>query len=298
MADIDPSPATATAKCSELPASPPGWRAHLTLGFERRGEKTVLATRRHDGPLVVQKPLYQEGPAVCQAIIVHPPAGIAGGDELDVRIDAAPDAHALVTTPGAAKWYRSAGRWAEQRIRLNVAPDATLEWLPQETIVYRGALARSAIDIVLAPQARFIGWDIVCFGRTGAGERFSGGTWRARTRLFIGDRLAWLEQARIGDSDIGDDRRALESPVALGALPVAGTLLVVARGLDAALVTALRVITAERGAGAVTRLPDLLVARYRGDSGEAARGYFGRLWGTLRPPLVGRAASAPRIWRT
>ena len=112
-----------------------GWQATLALGFERRGAKTVLATRRHEGPLVVQKPLYPEGDAVCHAIVVHPPAGIAGGDELELEARADEGAHALLTTPGAGKWYRSGGPWARQDMVLEAGKDACLEWLPQETIV-------------------------------------------------------------------------------------------------------------------------------------------------------------------
>src|SRR5215831_13582578 len=103
------------------------WRAELALEFERRAGRTVLAARRHDGPLVVQKPLYPEGGEVCHAIIVHPPGGIAGGDELTLDVETGQNAAALVTTPGAAKWYRSSGPWAKQHIALRA--EGRLEWL-------------------------------------------------------------------------------------------------------------------------------------------------------------------------
>ena len=67
-------------------AAPGGWEARLDLTFERDDARTVLATRKHVGPLRVQKALYPEGPEVCQAIIVHPPGGIVGGDSLSYPV--------------------------------------------------------------------------------------------------------------------------------------------------------------------------------------------------------------------
>src|SRR5712664_2458167 len=131
-----------------LPAA--RWRARLALAFERRAARSVLASREHDGPLVVQKPLYPEGDAVCHAIVVHPPAGIAGGDELEIGARAAEGAHALLTTPGAARWYRTAGPWASQCLDLEIADGACIEWLPQETLVYDGALADLRTEVRLA----------------------------------------------------------------------------------------------------------------------------------------------------
>jgi urease accessory protein len=274
-----------------LPAA--GWRARLALEFERREARSVLASRRHEGPLVVQKPLYPEGDGVCHAIVVHPPAGIAAGDELLIDVVAHPGSAALITTPGAGKWYRSTGAWATQRVAIEAKGASSLEWLPQETILYEGARADIAWEARLAADARLIAWDIVCLGRTGSGEGFARGRCRLSTRVWRGGRLAFAERGRI------EPESALAQAAAgLAGHSVFGTLIAAAPAIEDAWLAACREESPRNGEGAVTRLPGLLVARYRGDSSEAAREYFARLWKRLREPLLERVAIEPRIWRT
>ncbi|MEK6243738.1 MAG: urease accessory protein UreD [Pseudomonadota bacterium] len=267
------------------------WKARLSLGFSFIDNRTILSDRDHDGPLVVQKPLYPEGGDICHAIVVHPPGGIAGGDELTLEVKTEKNASALLTTPGAAKWYRSAGSWAKQSVAFDV--EGTLEWLPQETIVFDGALAQTAYDVNLGARAGLIGWDIVCLGRTGSGERFARGTFRTSMQIRREGKLLWLERARIDGGG-----RLLDSPAGLDGKPVFGTLFASFLHFDKEILKPLKEQKPITGNGAVTLLPGILLARYLGDSSEAARRYFIALWRILRPALTGREATEPRIWRT
>lgn len=242
------------------------WRARLALEFALQGNRTVLAKRASDGPLVVQKPLYPDGPGRCHAIIVHPPGGIAGGDELHLSVESA--GHALLTTPGAAKWYRSAGPWARQTLQFQV--EGELEWLPRETIVYDGALAQLETVVRLGPQANYVGWEIVCLGR------FKRGRVKIDTRITQGERMLFVEKGEIEGGG-----RLMHSPAGLGGRSVFGTL--IATSSEKISMAGL----------AITRLPGLLVARYLGDSSEEALQAFTRLWKVLRPSAV-----EPRIWST
>src|SRR5579885_3001319 len=119
------------------------------MRFERRGDCTILAERSHDGPLVVQKPLYPEGRDVCHVVLVHAPGGIAGGDELSLGVSLDPSARALVTTPAATRWYKSAGAASRVESQLDAATGAILEWLPSETIVFDEADAHAATVVRL-----------------------------------------------------------------------------------------------------------------------------------------------------
>ena len=287
---------------SRLPVSQPehspSWHAELHLGFARAGERTVLRENRHRGPLRVQKALYPEGDAVCQAIVLHPPSGIAGGDQLAIAVDVASGAFAQLTTPGAGKWYRSGGPAAAQTLHLSAGAAATLEWLPQESIVFDGAIARMASHIRLADDACFIGWDVLCLGRTASGEEFRHGQLSTETRIERGNRTLWLERGQV---DGGDPM--LDSPAGWAGRRVCATLLCSFPGLDgqaASLLAALRAITPPEASAlhGITALPGLLVARYLGDNSEAARQWLSELWKILRPACCDRPAIPPRIWQT
>jgi urease accessory protein len=273
-----------------------GWTARLALRFARRDDRTVLVTRTHSGPLVVQKTLHPEGPGVCQAIVVHPPGGIAGGDQLALSVDVGINAHAQLTTPGATKWYRSTGVAARQTLDFCVEGGATCEWLPQDGIVFDGARAEMTTRVALTGDAVFMGWDLTCLGRIASGERFERGAYRQRFELMRDNATVWAERAIIDA-----DSAVATSPVGLSDYPIFGTFVIAAPMIADELLVACRRITPDRGEeieGAVTRLPGVLVARCRGHSVESARRWFVALWTVLRPALCGRQAMPPRIWNS
>ena len=112
-----------------------GWHAALQLDYQRKADRTDVA-HLHKGPLRVLKSLYPEGPEICHTVLVHPPSGLVGGDRIDIRLTVNPQAHALITTPGATRFYRTEKGLASQEVVAKVCHNAKLEWLPLETIAY------------------------------------------------------------------------------------------------------------------------------------------------------------------
>lgn len=269
----------------------PHWQAELELGYTRIGDATRPVLRRHSGPLRVQKHLYPEGSEVCQHIIVHPPGGIAGGDRLDISVTLGPGAWAQLTSPGAAKWYRAASP-AFQDLQLRVEAGATLEWLPQETIVYSAAQAELNTRIELHGDARLFYWDIVALGRPAADERFASGHFQAALDVRRDGRLLWHERQRVSGGD-----GLLDSPIGLNGQPVFATLLVSGE-VDSDLLERCRELKIEGVRGDLSQLAGLLVARCLASEALKARAWLIALWRLLRPALLGREAVPPRIWST
>jgi urease accessory protein len=285
--------------------APAPWRASLDARFTQQGQRTVLSHLQHTGPIRIQKALYPEGEAVCQTLLVHPPGGIAGGDEVALDIHVGDGAHAQVTTPGAGKWYRSFGEPARWTQRLTMQGAGVLEWLPQEAIVFNQANAYSTCYINACENNTLAIWDILCLGCPASGESFEQGTYRSDWCVSVEGKPLWRERASFeGGSSL------LQSPVGLRGRPVVATLLFSSHELRQAsdaeatqqALRTLREIDAcafDAGmlAGA-TALPCGVIVRALAYEAEHARAYFTACWQALRPKLIGREAVTPRIWRT
>ena len=269
------------------------WRAELALEFALRGARTRLTAQRHCGPLLVQRPFHPESSDVCHAYLIHPPAGIVGGDELQLTVKLANGAQVLLTTPSATRFYRSSALVSQLTQEFTVADDACLEWLPQENLLFDAARARITTRVELAPRARFVGWEMLCLGRPACAEGFAHGTLDQRIALYRDGHPLLLERLRPTPG------RALQTHgAALRGHATCATLL--ATGADARHLELAResLACASPALASATLLDDVLVCRLLAPHVAPLRLCLERLWTQLRPALLARDAHAPRIWST
>jgi len=296
-----------------------GWLARLQLRFEADAGRTRLAYRRHHGPLMVQRVFYPEATAAtAHAYLLHPPGGVVSGDHLQLDVEVGRDAHALLTTPAAGKYYRRAGmdscdgvasggigaggaraarvageaRMARTTQTLRVS-GGVLEWLPQENIFYPDSAVQLSTQVRLDDGARFIGWEIGCMGLPAIQATLGRGTVRQAFELWERDAPLLLERLNIDRSCLAA-RWGLAGHTALGtwlAYPAGAGELALARAALAALNCADTML-------ACTLVDGVLSCRGTACRADRLKQAFVDLWRALRPSLLGRAAIAPRIWAT
>ncbi len=275
-----------------------GWSGRLELNYRRDGDRT-LAHDRHSGPLRVLQSLYPEGHGTCHHVLVHPPGGIVGGDVLHVEANLHAGAHALITTPSATRFYRSAGESARQSVTARIDNGARLEWLPLETICHSAARAENHLRFELKTGGEMMGWDIVALGLPASGEAFESGHYAQRIELPG----VWLERGTIR----GDDKRLLDSPLGFAGHRVLATLWFAAGSPMTsdrrdALLDAAREQTAAhalaRTAGCTAPHTEVVVLRVLAPRVEPAMQLLCGVWALWRELAWGLKPCSPRVWRT
>jgi urease accessory protein len=272
----------------------PGWQGRLNLRYALQQGRTV-AHDVHDGPLRVLKALYPEGERICHHVLVHPPGGIVGGDELNIDVTVGSGAQALITTPGATRFYRSAGLPASQSVRLHLAENARMEWLPLETIAYPGCLAANRVQFELGAGAQCLGWDVLALGLPEGEQHFSSGEITQELH-WPG---VWLERGLIAASD----HRLLQSPVGLDGQHAVLTMWFASQTgwrLDEreALLEAARAASAVLRAGATAPTPQIVVLRALAPRVEPLLAAATGVRAAWRKLAWGMEAAPPRVWRT
>ena len=273
-----------------------GWKAHLKLDYTCANQRTV-AKFEHEGPLRVLQSLYPEGDAVCHNVLVHPPSGLVGGDVLDMQLHLGDHSHALLTTPGATRFYRSEHGLATQQVKAYVGDSARLEWLPLETIAYNGCHGLNHAVFDLAPTAEMMAWDITALGLPSANLPFE----RGQLQQHLEVSGVWLERGLMDAQDM----RLMNGPLGLARYRCMATL-VFACGTDLtrerrdlALSLARELIeVAHAGvvAGVTSPHPRIVVLRTLSPLVEPAQTLLRGVWAAWRRGMWSMSDVPPRIW--
>lgn len=266
------------------------WDAVLDLGFEARRGRTVLARRERFGPLAVQNVMYPEGDAA-HVVVLHPPGGMVGGDQLRITLECDVGAVALVTTPASGKIYRSNGHVARQHLIFRIAANASLEWLPQDTILFSASDYRSTNNIYLHSGAHFVSRDIITLGRQAHGDLYANGQFDQQLNVFLdgklllNERLRWLAPSAY-----------MRAPWGLSGRKICGAML--AYPADDRMLEFVRAVAPGKLLSGASLLEGLLSVRCLGNDTDDVRDYLESIWSVLRSAVIGRAPCRPRIWQT
>jgi urease accessory protein len=270
-----------------------GWLAQLELEIACRKGKSIVSRSRQQGPLTIQKPFYpEEENDICHLYVLHPPAGIVGGDTLELDVTACNRGSVLLTTPGATKFYRSNSSCARQHQHFSIAEGSSLEWLPQETIYYPDAHAQVKTSVDLEDNGSFIGWDIHCLGLPVNNLNLGNGQVETSLSVRRNNRPLLLEKLRITPQKHHLQAAFLRDEPVFGSFIATG-------GNESLLEHVRETLKLDTGGlWGATLVEDLIITRYLGPSVNEARKLFILVWQLLRPAILGRESRKPRIWAT
>lgn len=272
------------AAASGLPADLPDFvRVAARLRLEAAGSAAATRIReRHEAGAFRFRFPNGSGPGR-EAMLVNIAGGLAGGDRLQMQLGAQEAASLTVSSATAERIYRSAG--ADTRISLDVTLEdqAAFAFLPQETILQEGARLRRTLTLRLAPEARLLLGEMLCFGHAARMEPFKSGLFHDSWRIYRDGRLILAEETRIA----GDFAQSLAMPACLGAKRAMAVLLL-AGPACAETLPALRAVLArhpaiEAGASAPDGASGLVIARFLAEDGAALRVAFAEAVRAIAP---------------
>ena len=284
------------------------WLASLALQLGHSSYGTQLTKTKRCGPLTIQKAFYPEGRDCAHLYLLHPPAGIVSGDELRVSIEVQKNAHTLVTTPGANRFYRartdlSIGDPKQTQItQITLDADAKCEHFPLETIVYNRANGVNNVEVRLQESSVYCGWDMTCLGLPSSFEDFSHGRFTQLNTLYRDDILIYHDKVFIEPSS-----NIQQHPAGLAGNTVFGTFLAYAPSNQVSneqrtqLIKKLRALVEKHAASALISITDirqLLVMRYLGQQAHQCKTLFIELWKLVRPLYMDKQGVQPRVWYT
>ncbi len=222
--------------------------------------------------------------AAPEVVFLNTAGGLTGGDALRYELAVGEGAMAVATTQTAERAYASVSGDARMDVGLGVGQGASLDWLPQETILFDASTLMRRTTVAMGRGARLLMAEMVVLGRAAMGETLRALAFEDRREVRREGRLVHLEPLRITSATL----RA--GPGALGGNRAVATVVLLAQGAE----DALGPVRAVLGPGlevAASAWDGRLVLRAAGPDLLVVKRIVARVLGVLR------GGPLPRVWQ-
>jgi len=265
-----------------------------SVAFKRRGEDTVLQDLFQEGCAKIKMPRPEPGRRT-EAVIINTAGGLTGGDVFAVSAKWGPQTTAILTTQAAERYYTSCTGAAKITTRLHIEEAATALWLPQEAIMFDGAIYERATHIDMVAGARLLALEMSVFGRTAMGETVTRGTSSERWQLRLDGRLVFADAFALD----GDIHTAMGRPAIANGAHTMATLLYVGPDMAALCDTINQGFLSSAIDGQASQLEAVLVVRMLAQSAQNLRTCVNEVVDLLSRSLHSGnplTSYVPRLW--
>ncbi|WP_091883358.1 urease accessory protein UreD [Phyllobacterium sp. OV277] len=263
-------------------AKPQRAYGHARLAVKTVNGRTRIATLYQEGCAKIRLPDRDDN--TLEAVMINTSGGLTGGDEMRWQFDAGNDCHAQITTQACERIYKASSAVANVETTLSIGENASLAWLPQETILFERSALKRILTAHLAATSRALIVEPVVFGRKAMGEDVQSCLFRDRWRIYRQDKLVHAEDFTIGP----DTATVLARPALLGGMRTMATILLLDPDAERHLESTRKII-GEKGGASVWS--GKLLARLVDEDAYSLRK---RLIPLIE--LLNQKAGVPKVW--
>lgn len=152
----------------------------LDIALKAEDEQTRVSRFYQEGCLKARHLRHKN---MLEIVSMNISGGIAGGDVLTSRVELGAGTRSVFTSQAAERIYRTLGEASRVTTKISLGQNATLNYLPQETILFDGFSLNRTLEIDFADGAKCVGLETLIYGRAAMGEIVHNGNLQDRIIL-------------------------------------------------------------------------------------------------------------------
>lgn len=259
-------------------------RGRAAVGFVLKSGVSKLATLHQSGCAKILIPAsYDDTP---QAVFINTSGGVTGGDKLFYAADAGAGSKIVLTTQAAERIYKASSGEGQIETRLTLGAGATLDWLPQETILFEGARLRRRLFVDMAGDASALLLEPLILGRKAMGETLDNVAMNDQWRVMRGGKLIYADALSL----IAPVQQTTQGTATLNGARALATLVYIAPDAEARLDATRALLNFDAVEAAASAWNGHLVMRFLSADAQPLRKALITFLTQFRPRAL------PRVW--